>query len=270
MLGCRRCCATKSRLSTHANVDLQISTKQDTSIDHRHCAAYRSVIQWPAYEHDPRHTVFDIGGVSVTLVILPEEIEWTAVRAQGAGGQNVNKVATAVQMRFDIRASSLPEPEKELLLQLHDRRITDKGVIVIKAQQFRTQERNKEQALAQLDELVRRATIVHKKRRPTRPTLGAKRKRLEQKQQRGQVKTLRSKPRAEDEGFVICQAFPCAFSSPRNCLKSLDREETKTLRTTKRLMLQAFLCASSCFAQTKCPEERRYGQQVSEAATDCA
>ncbi len=153
-----------------------------------------------AYEHDATHTRFDIGGVSVTLVISPDEIEWTAVRAQGAGGQNVNKVATAVQMRFDIRASSLPEPEKELLLQLQDRRITDEGVIVIKAQQFRTQERNKEQALAQLEELVRRATIVHKKRRPTRPTPGAKRKRLEQKQQRGQVKTLRSKPRAEDEG----------------------------------------------------------------------
>ena len=114
------------------------------------------MVQYAAYEHAATPTTRDIGGVSVTLVILPEEIEWTAVRAQGAGGQNVNKVATAVQMRFDIRASSLPEPEKELLLQLRDRRITDEGVIVIKAQQFRTQERNKEQALAQLEELVRR------------------------------------------------------------------------------------------------------------------
>ncbi|WP_028239070.1 alternative ribosome rescue aminoacyl-tRNA hydrolase ArfB [Stutzerimonas azotifigens] len=131
--------------------------------------------------------------ITSNVQIPDDELQWTAIRSQGAGGQNVNKVSSAVHLRFDVRASSLSDFYKERLLALNDSRLSRDGVLVIKAQRFRTQEQNLADAQERLVELIRAATQVEKKRRPTRPTRGSQERRLAGKSKRGTIKAGRGK-----------------------------------------------------------------------------
>jgi len=130
---------------------------------------------------------------SIPYTLREDEIEFSAIRAQGAGGQNINKVSNAIQLRFDVRASSLPDPVKAKLLARRDQRISAEGVILIKAQEFRSLEKNRSAALARLEAMVTEAAFVPRVRRATRPTRASQRKRVDAKKKRGLLKAQRTR-----------------------------------------------------------------------------
>jgi ribosome-associated protein len=134
--------------------------------------------------------------ITPQIALPDEELEWQAIRAQGAGGQNVNKVSSALHLRFDVRASSLPDAVKQRLLAMRDHRISSDGIVIIKAQRFRTQEKNRADAVQRLGALIASAAHEPKRRQATRPTLASKQRRLEGKTRRGLTKRLRG--RVED------------------------------------------------------------------------
>ena len=136
--------------------------------------------------------------ISNKVTIGDEEIEIKAIRSQGAGGQNVNKVSTAIHLRFDINASSLPEYYKERLLALSDSRITKEGVVNIKSQESRSQEANREEALERLKALIQSVAVTEKKRRPTKPTKSSQKKRMDSKTKRGKIKAMRKKVKGSE------------------------------------------------------------------------
>ena len=140
----------------------------------------------------------DLLQISNTIALPIHDIEFSAIRAQGAGGQNVNKVSTAIHLRFDIKNSSLSDFYKSRLLKLKDQRISKEGIIIIKAQQYRSQEKNKEDALKRLKKLIKSVTILQKKRTPTTPTKSSQKKRLNSKTKRGITKNLRKKIAGEE------------------------------------------------------------------------